>query len=354
MKIENLKVNMIVKNYKEMCNLLGQKVRTNTKDKTPQLKKWERYFKYHKEGNKFIIDEIYIDSLPEPFQTDDVYSEYLQKILCNYLMQSNDYKNICSCSVTKRQLFEICGMVNNKYNNNQYKSVLINKFTEDNNLSYDSTKWQMNQFSQRVNSRLTTILYRSLSRLQKKGYIIFFDYYTISEKAIDSKLNVERDALADEISLYIAESNQLKDELNITYLNDYNSTKFYSELNNRLFDKFAWNSCYKKIKIIIAQGYMDKAYNDSLSQSKEEIEENKRAVNNNILEMFNKVIVSEFEKNRQEVENIRNEMSKSIWGEMTSEWIEDKIIHQKYPKQKILHEQYIQLQKQLLDLFIKI
>ena len=58
MKIENLEIKQVVKNYKELCNILNEKVKGG-KSKQLQLKDFERYFKYHKEGNKFIIDQIY-------------------------------------------------------------------------------------------------------------------------------------------------------------------------------------------------------------------------------------------------------------------------------------------------------
>lgn len=58
MKIENLKKGMEIKNYRELCKLLNIKVKSSNSKKA-QLKELERFFKYHKEGNKFIIDSIY-------------------------------------------------------------------------------------------------------------------------------------------------------------------------------------------------------------------------------------------------------------------------------------------------------
>lgn len=354
MNLEKISIGQVVKNYKELCNLLDEKIRTNTKDKTPQLEEWSRYFKYHKQGYTFIIDEIYTNPLPAPFRTDDVYSAYIQVILCNYLMQPNNLKNNCSCLSTKRQLFEICGMVNSCYINNDQKYDIIEKFKTENDLSYESAKWQVNQLNQKVNSRLTNILYRSLTRLQKKGYIIFFDHYTISEKDIKTNLNVVRDATDNEISIYLSESNNLKDKMGISYLNDYNSELFYNALNNILLEKYGWNSCYKQIKIIIAKGYMEKAYQDSLNQLKEEIDKNKKSVNSNVIEMFLKLIDMEFEKNIQEVDGKRKEIADSMWGDVSESWIDDKHIKEKYPNQKILNYDYTKLQKELVDLFIKL
>lgn len=62
MKIKNLKVGMVIKNYKELCNLLDiESKKTGSNSHKAQLKELSRYFKYHKEGHKFIIDEIYSD-----------------------------------------------------------------------------------------------------------------------------------------------------------------------------------------------------------------------------------------------------------------------------------------------------
>ena len=58
MKIENLKVGLIVKNYKEMCKLLEQEPKTSNSKKA-QLKEWERYFDFFKDGQKIVITKIY-------------------------------------------------------------------------------------------------------------------------------------------------------------------------------------------------------------------------------------------------------------------------------------------------------
>lgn len=58
MKIENLKNGQVLKNYKELCEVLDIKPTTGNARKA-QFKELDRYCKYHKEGNKFIIDEIF-------------------------------------------------------------------------------------------------------------------------------------------------------------------------------------------------------------------------------------------------------------------------------------------------------
>ena len=57
MNISNLKIGMIIKNYKELCKVLEIEV-TDGNSKKRQLKEFAEVVTYHKEGNKFVIDDI--------------------------------------------------------------------------------------------------------------------------------------------------------------------------------------------------------------------------------------------------------------------------------------------------------
>lgn len=58
MQIENLIEGMVLKNYRQLCEVLGEKIKGG-KSKTLQLKELERFIKYRKEGNKFVIEEVF-------------------------------------------------------------------------------------------------------------------------------------------------------------------------------------------------------------------------------------------------------------------------------------------------------
>ncbi|MGG1664504.1 hypothetical protein [Brevibacillus sp. NRS-1366] len=66
MDLSNISKGQIVKNYKEMCNLLYEPVLAGNSKKA-QLKEWERYFSFYKDGNKFVIVDVYT----EPLQRQD-------------------------------------------------------------------------------------------------------------------------------------------------------------------------------------------------------------------------------------------------------------------------------------------
>lgn len=58
MKIDNLKEGMIIKNYNDLCSILDTPKKQGN-SKISQLKDLERYCEFHKEGNKFVVDDIY-------------------------------------------------------------------------------------------------------------------------------------------------------------------------------------------------------------------------------------------------------------------------------------------------------
>lgn len=62
MNISNLEVGQIHKSYKALCQFLGENTKTSNSKKA-QLKEWERHFLYEKDGNKFVIKEIYNEPL---------------------------------------------------------------------------------------------------------------------------------------------------------------------------------------------------------------------------------------------------------------------------------------------------
>ena len=62
MNLDKLEVGMVVRNYKTLCEMLGEKIK-NHNDKTAQIKKLETHIKFEKIGNSFKILEIYKEPL---------------------------------------------------------------------------------------------------------------------------------------------------------------------------------------------------------------------------------------------------------------------------------------------------
>ena len=89
MKIENLKERQVINSYSELCRLLDIKKKSSN-SKILQLWDLQRYCNYYKEGNKFIIKQIYT----EPYR--ELSEKYIQifvlKILYNSCIDKYKYK----------------------------------------------------------------------------------------------------------------------------------------------------------------------------------------------------------------------------------------------------------------------
>ena len=67
MDLNSLNEGMIVKNYRELCDLLGVNIKDG-KSRKLQIEEWKRYFDFERQGNKYIINKIYNTPLPIPKQ----------------------------------------------------------------------------------------------------------------------------------------------------------------------------------------------------------------------------------------------------------------------------------------------
>lgn len=121
MEIENLTEGMEIKNYKELCNILNIETKAGNSKKA-QLRELERCCNYVKEGNRFIIKEIYKEEKAKIYPS--VYMEFIGNILIDYL-----YKNLTHPGdrkiLTIGKMIEIVGLVNENYEiGNRHKKAL--------------------------------------------------------------------------------------------------------------------------------------------------------------------------------------------------------------------------------------
>lgn len=143
-KLENLKVNMEIKSYKELCEVLDVEVKAGNSKKS-QLKWFEEHFTYKKEGNKFIIKEILnkeIQPVPTRGGANNTveYIENIERLLLDILSQDKINGEIF---LSKNKLFHMLEMVNSNYLDYNIRHLKLSKYLnidEDNVQEwYDST-----------------------------------------------------------------------------------------------------------------------------------------------------------------------------------------------------------------------
>lgn len=190
--LKNIRKDLRVKNYKEMCKLLKEKENTG-KSKKLQLERWSLYFEWHKEGNAFVIDEVFdtpkikIDKRSEG--NNSTYAEGVKKLIIHLCSASNNLSNsTVSIALPISVALERLGFVNEDYNNG-YKNVeaVANIIAVEKQVAFD--------FFNSSRSNFIGVVKTGLENLQKDKLIFYRNAYEITvneEKRIATNEEIQK------------------------------------------------------------------------------------------------------------------------------------------------------------------
>lgn len=304
MKIENLSEGQVIKNYKELCALLGIEPCAGNSKKS-QLKELERYINYHKEGNKFIVDEVYSEikekvDMRSIIKEDDkrhegnssVYGDDIKRLLL-YLMatSSEDDEIILPISILLNKL----SMTNVNYSlgrRNQEKLSEILKIDEI----------YINEFYDTTHQNLRRTLESNLNQLDRKSILRWqtvrmickrvaeVKYNELDEIVIDMDTNTINYDIREEYSVATKEQDLIILEAENEVLKDLD----LSDLNE-VFKYGKADIFYNKVYSIIKKKANIKYYFNGYKL------------------IFNKdIVISELEKYGEDVDCVRNELNKKV------------------------------------------
>ena len=201
---ENLIIGMKVKNYKELCSLLEIIPCKGGKSRQLQIKDIERYFSYEKEGQKFIIKEVF--KIPKPKDNllingnNSKYIEEIRDVLTSYLYENKGSNAKVLLSFSK--LVGILGLANNTYTiANTRKRELSDILNVELKAVY--------YFYNNTRSTFKGIVERALDNLQKRSVIFYNKKIMIVENTGEYNKNTKqpllkyREALPDEVSMIL-------------------------------------------------------------------------------------------------------------------------------------------------------
>lgn len=214
MNIDNITEGLIVKNYKEMCSLLNQTVKGGDSKKA-QLKEWSTYFNYEKDGNKFVIKEIYDTQLEKEdgrkiLSIDDkrynsVYGDDIQQLLLLLIASSSEENEIILPTTV---LLNKLSMTNKNYSlarKNQDKLSEILEIDEK----------YINEFYGTTHSNLKSSLESSMNSLRRRALITWTTVRMVCKKVLVTNYN-ELDEIViddmDKISYSIKEEYSIADK----------------------------------------------------------------------------------------------------------------------------------------------
>ena len=305
MNLENLELKTY-KNYKELCGILEEPIKGG-KSKQLQMKDFERYFKYHKEGNKIIIDDIYskekekIDMRKSEYisETDKrhngnntFYGEDIEKLLLLMMASTMvDDELILPMSIILNKI----SMVNSNYSigrRNQEKLSEILKIDEK----------YVNDFYDTTHSNLRSTLESALNRLDKKALLRWKTVRMVCKKVAVVKYNeldeIEIDMDTDRVQYSIQEEYDIATKEQDLIIID---------AENKILEEMKLNNLNEVIRYGKINEFYKKVYNIVKKKA------NIKYYFNGYCLIFNRNnIVKELEKHGEDLEEIRVKLNQKV------------------------------------------
>ena len=260
-KLNDLKVDMVFKNYKELVAFFDEEVKGG-KGKTYQLENFKRYFDYEKQGNKFIITAIKDAPTEKKLRgkTATVGKE-LDALLTTALItdltnenrhadsKNNDY-------FTYKQLYtKVLDIVKLEGNEVLFEVAFPHELSNYYNID---NKYFVSDYKGKMVRTLTGDLERSLNRLQANGIITVEEvarYVTDSNKVSAETLR------GYDYENFLLFEKEVCHELNIKLFQKMNKnikSDFDKKMHKYLHDYLSLDrsekidSCWKSLKITLA------------------------------------------------------------------------------------------------------
>ena len=174
--------NNMVKNYTEMCKILGEKC-TSGEGKMSQLERWRNYFEFENEGQKFIIKRIYSDKVVKEKEKNikdtkdknqivarSKYRDDLIPILL-YLLKTAPKNEILE---SKLQLAQMCGFFNYEMSGKreiedyvEYRDEIKNKLPDKYYFKVNMDSFTYCTYTNQIKRKEYATIASTLSVLQK-------------------------------------------------------------------------------------------------------------------------------------------------------------------------------------------
>ena len=312
MQLNNLIVGQEIKNYKELCNLLDVEVKTG-KSKKLQHKEFDRYFKYEKQGHKYLIKEIYeqakekIDKRKEGNNT--VFTDDFRNLMV-YMLHKNRTESML---MSKGAMYKAMNLVNENY---LIARSNIPKLSEIVELPQEA----IYEFYDYNSSKLRDTLERNLKHCRSRSLLFYesvvavavYDtivaYNDLNKPIVDYKGElvhnidvVYREATHEEKQIILRFENEVKEEMGLKDNQEIFLKKkwkyFKQEVENKLKQantniKFY----YEAYKLTWNNDKIDNEYK-LLNLNSSDLKTN---LNNNMIESINKSTIKRHDKAKKQ------------------------------------------------------
>jgi hypothetical protein len=288
------------KNYKELCEVMEWAVGSGNA-KIAQIKDLERFCTYHKEGNKFVIDEVF----QQPIQKQEnkrhnIYAEDLDRLILHMCSVSDEdeHKYI---ELSKNALLTSLCLINSNYRTGRNN---INKFSQYMQIPIET----LFDFYNSSSKKLVDILEGGLSRLKGKSLI---DWYHITTICINNSYRRAKDyelELIKETEHEVLQELGLKSKQEVFLKGRWN--EFQNTVNKLLFKAKGIDYYFTSYRIITTKTFRNMIEEEKQLYVNEE--KNKEVAELNLNSNFKESCINTAEKTHVKYVNLHKEREEEI------------------------------------------
>lgn len=244
---------MVVKNYKQLCQILEQPVKFNN-SKLAQLKEFTRYFSYEKQGQKIIITEIFDN--PKAKQDGrfkgnrSIFTDDIAYVLLEYIHKTNKH------TFTLNELYSLLGFVNERYHLLEHYTKLGKEYNSQSIEELPDTVvtvFDVKDFYRRATQKMYRLLYITLDNLQKRNLISYnkkkvFVYKDANDNSVSKKRSTDQELkiLNDVKARTLAEMNFSSEQ---EMYGKFKYIEFYSKIVKYLREMYDLDYFYTELLI---------------------------------------------------------------------------------------------------------
>lgn len=247
---DKIYIGLTVKNYKTMLELLQEKKKKNGDNRAKQEENWHRFFNWKRDGNKFIITEVYDEPEIETIQSDKgKYINYFAYILINMLRKNNG-----QLLMFKDQYME----------NMRIKSITYINYCK-NNPDADEVYYSKQAINQIFDSCIKQMEHKNLIRTENLYYD--FDFDNKMRQLDEEDMKIYKQIKADALCKFADYMNLDAEKIDLKYIAIRREWELYNKILNKMTEEvFSSNVvCMKQIELVTDANYVvnkKTVYND--------------------------------------------------------------------------------------------
>lgn len=303
---EQLTPGATIRNYKELCLALDLPV-TGGCAKKSQLAILNRFCSFERMGQKYIITEVF--ETPREKETKQkpgnksIYVSYIERLLLGYFSRHE----MTTYNFTKRQLWELLGMVNSNYAVNYKSKRLLSRMQMlDNRVK----QWHIDEFYRLSRKKLTDIINSALNSLQNRKLIVFSDNVLMAKKngtyyEVTDEFEIERISEIEYESMIELGCNNMR-EVMFNSNREVNYEAYLDLRNTKLRMELGIDYVYRRYRVICNRECFDQAIQEDDAGLK-------RILNGKVIDAVNQSVKKSFEKNRADVRDGKSSFRYPDW-----------------------------------------